>query len=179
MTKILSIQQIKNQMIKDTNIQLKGKLASRVVTVINGYGKREGFFDNIGGIFYRIWNAVKAIFGQSDWQLAQKDVTKSWIEVAKAKDTSNNTENSSIPQKYRAKLHKFQKEYFLNLGNTFLSIAVDATSFQYPSTSELNKSMREKMGSAKKIFLTKINKKVAQTCPELSDRQSIVKALIG
>lgn len=37
-----------------------------------GYSSREGFFGKISGLFYRIWNAVKAVFGQSDWQKARK-----------------------------------------------------------------------------------------------------------
>jgi hypothetical protein len=183
MTNTLSVQEIKSKITKSFNSQatnrVKGKIASRVVTVINGYGKREGFFDNIGGIFYRIWNAVKAIFGQSDWQLARKECAKSWIEIAKARDSSNNTVNSSIPKKHRAKLHKLQKEYFLNIGNSLLSIIVDATHSKFRSTSELTESLNIKMGSPGRICATKLDKKIALTCPELSNRAAIVKALVG
>jgi hypothetical protein len=37
-----------------------------------GYSSREGFFGKLGGVVYRMWNAVKAIFGQSDWQKSRR-----------------------------------------------------------------------------------------------------------
>jgi hypothetical protein len=39
---------------------------------LTGYVKREGFWGGICTILHRIWNAIKAIFGQSDWQKAEK-----------------------------------------------------------------------------------------------------------
>lgn len=41
-----------------------------------GYSTREGFGGKVAGLFYRIWNAIKAIFGRSDWQLARKELNK-------------------------------------------------------------------------------------------------------
>ena len=43
---------------------------------IQGYSNREGFFGKIGGLAYRIWNMVKAIFGQSDWQRTRRALCK-------------------------------------------------------------------------------------------------------
>lgn len=35
-----------------------------------GYAKRDGFLGTIATVLHRVWNAAKAIFGQSDWQKA-------------------------------------------------------------------------------------------------------------
>jgi hypothetical protein len=40
------------------------------VNAIFGYAKRDGFLGSIATLLHRVWNAIKAIFGQSDWQKA-------------------------------------------------------------------------------------------------------------
>lgn len=37
-----------------------------------GYAKRDGFLGSIATVLHRVWNAVKAVFGQSDWQRAER-----------------------------------------------------------------------------------------------------------
>lgn len=39
---------------------------------IFGYADREGFLGSIATLLHRVWNAVKALFGQSDWQRAER-----------------------------------------------------------------------------------------------------------
>ncbi|CRX39111.1 hypothetical protein [Estrella lausannensis] len=39
---------------------------------IFGYVDREGFLGSIATLLHRVWNAVKALFGQSDWQRAER-----------------------------------------------------------------------------------------------------------
>jgi hypothetical protein len=46
------------------------KALGDVERCVKGYSSRNGF-GKIGGLFYRIWNAIKAVFGQSDWQKGQ------------------------------------------------------------------------------------------------------------
>lgn len=41
---------------------------------IAGYAKRDGFLGSIATLLHRVWNAVKAVFGQSDWQRARNAV---------------------------------------------------------------------------------------------------------
>lgn len=41
---------------------------------IIGRPKRSGFFGKCASLIYRIWNAVKSIFGQSDWQKARRGI---------------------------------------------------------------------------------------------------------
>lgn len=41
---------------------------------IAGYAKRDGFLGTIATVLHRVWNAAKAIFGQSDWQRAHRAV---------------------------------------------------------------------------------------------------------
>lgn len=41
---------------------------------IAGYAKRDGFLGTIATVLHRVWNAAKAIFGQSDWQRAERAV---------------------------------------------------------------------------------------------------------
>lgn len=44
----------------------------KIIKCVNGYSSRTGFWGKIAGLIYRIWNAVKAIIGQSDWQRAKR-----------------------------------------------------------------------------------------------------------
>lgn len=37
-----------------------------------GYADREGFLGTIATLLHRIWNAVKSLIGQSDWQRAER-----------------------------------------------------------------------------------------------------------
>lgn len=37
-----------------------------------GYCEREGFLGSIATLLHRVWNAVKSLFGQSDWQRAER-----------------------------------------------------------------------------------------------------------
>lgn len=46
------------------------KAFGNVERCVRGYSKCEGF----SGVLYRIWNAIKAIFGQSDWQIARRSL---------------------------------------------------------------------------------------------------------
>lgn len=39
---------------------------------IAGYAKRDGFLGSIATVLHRVWNAFKAVFGQSDWQRAHR-----------------------------------------------------------------------------------------------------------
>lgn len=50
---------------------------------VRGYSKREGLTGTFSGIIYRIWNAIKAIFGQSDWQIARRALKDLMIELPK------------------------------------------------------------------------------------------------
>ncbi|CRX39110.1 hypothetical protein [Estrella lausannensis] len=46
------------------------KKESRDIEGLLGYIPREGFLGSIRDLVHRIWNAIKAIFWQSDWELA-------------------------------------------------------------------------------------------------------------
>lgn len=35
---------------------------------VRGYSSKNDFLGSLGDVIYRLWNAVKAIFGKSDWQ---------------------------------------------------------------------------------------------------------------
>lgn len=74
MNKIIPSNRIKESLKINIRKSYGKDTADRVIHVINGYGKRSGFWSHIGGVFYRIWNAVKAIFNSSDWQLARKAI---------------------------------------------------------------------------------------------------------
>jgi hypothetical protein len=39
-----------------------------------GYSKRQTCCGKIAGLLYRIWNAIKALIGQSDWQRAKRAI---------------------------------------------------------------------------------------------------------
>jgi hypothetical protein len=60
--------------ITKTNTAITKSLGD-VERCVVGYSSREGFFGKLGGIVYRMWNAVKAVFGQSDWQKCRRAIT--------------------------------------------------------------------------------------------------------
>ncbi|MEC7839334.1 MAG: hypothetical protein VX777_04770 [Chlamydiota bacterium] len=55
------------QHINDKNYSIK---------IFDTYGKHDGFFKKLGNLIDRIWNAIKAIFGRSTWQVAKKTCIK-------------------------------------------------------------------------------------------------------
>jgi hypothetical protein len=54
----------------DSNLATQSEIGS--VKKIFGYCKREGAGGFIQTVCHRIWNSVKAVFGHSDWQRAEK-----------------------------------------------------------------------------------------------------------
>jgi hypothetical protein len=136
MTKTLSSQEVKNELINTVkNREEIGKdTCNRTIKVINGYGKREGFFNKIGGIFYRIWNAVKAIFGQSDWQLASKTMRNEGLKKF-AKPTE---ETKGLPDHLRIKMEKLQREIISKSVDSMLNVLVECTYLKCQSTDELS-----------------------------------------
>ncbi|WP_143406490.1 hypothetical protein, partial [Estrella lausannensis] len=60
--------------IGDTLVKADIVTASEVSALkgIAGYAKRDGFLGSIATVLHRVWNAFKAVFGQSDWQRAQR-----------------------------------------------------------------------------------------------------------
>jgi hypothetical protein len=141
MTHILSCQEIKNgliQLIKQDDDFGKDQ-SNRIIKVINGYGKREGFFNKINGVFYRIWNAVKAIFGQSDWQLAKKTLID-----AELKKSLNQIKNDiTIPKKFKKRISEFLKSQTSFYSDTLLSVYIDCTHLKIRSDDDINSKITE------------------------------------
>jgi hypothetical protein len=141
MTHILSCQEIKNgliQEIKQDNDIGKDQ-SNRIIKVINGYGKREGFFNKINGVFYRIWNAVKAIFGQSDWQLAKKSLINPNL-----KNEINQIKNdATIPKKFKKRICQLVKSQASFCVNTLLSINIDCTHLKVRSDDDITSKISE------------------------------------
>lgn len=46
------------------------EVATSLERCVTGYSKRKGCCQKFAALFYRIWNAIKAIFGKSDWDQA-------------------------------------------------------------------------------------------------------------
>jgi gas vesicle protein len=147
MNKILSSQEVKTIIIQDlTNASSFGEDAcNRMIKVINGYGKREGFYDKIGGIFYRIWNAVKAIFGQSDWQVARKTLTKEFLEQDGELD-------KKLPEELRKKKLKIMRDSAVEIIAPTINVFVEITYLKGHSSQEI----RVKFKKLTSDILTKI-----------------------
>jgi hypothetical protein len=143
MTKVLSSQEVKKELIQKIEESTKyGKdTANRMISVIEGYGKREGFFNKIGGFFYRIWNVVKAIFGKSDWQLARKAMNKEFDSLS---DLSTNI-----------KFRERQKKLWYYTTDAVLLRNVNATYFKVRSTEELDDKLVAEMFRAQNDFTKK------------------------
>ena len=66
-------------------VGLEPKTFGRVFKCIEGYSDREkgGFAGAFQSFMYRVWNAIKSIFGQSDWQLAKKAIWNNLVAKVK------------------------------------------------------------------------------------------------
>ncbi len=155
MTKILSTQEIRNHLIENVKKEYKrSDLAGRIITVIEGYGKRDGFLGWVPFIFYRIWNAVKAIFGQSDWQLAKKNMV---AEMKKSIADEQEFQNHLLPKKFIQKITNLKNEMAEKTVEVMFRTLVDVT---YKSTlgrtedvdSFLEKTTNEKMKEIKTLI---------------------------
>lgn len=58
------------------------KALGSVEHCVRGYSRRNGFCGKLSGIMYRVWNAIKAIFCQSDWQKGRKALQVAGKEIA-------------------------------------------------------------------------------------------------
>lgn len=68
---------------KDTNKVGELKLVNCTIKSIQKVEKAVNGYSNSWNIFYRIWNAVKACFGMSDWQCAKRSLHQLKNELAK------------------------------------------------------------------------------------------------
>lgn len=58
----------------DQEVKAYTDALDKIQRCVTGYSSRAGFSGKICKLFYRIWNAVKALFCCSDWQLARKAI---------------------------------------------------------------------------------------------------------
>lgn len=48
----------------------------KIQRCVERYSTRKGYSGKLAGLFYRIWNAIKAIFCCSDWQIAKRAMSE-------------------------------------------------------------------------------------------------------
>jgi hypothetical protein len=152
MTKILSLQDVKKEISNIIHEEYGKDQFNRIIKVMNGYGKREGFFNKIGGVFYRIWNAVKAVFGQSDWQLAGKDVKemfkKSIYDQAKMDLETFNMNLETLSKHLIKKTEKFANDFGSSMYDAILNKVIRGTYIKAQSSDEIQ-SKFDDLGVAK------------------------------
>lgn len=126
MTTPLTSQEVKKQVIQNVMKDRHGKdLTGRIITVIRGYGKRDGVLNNIAALFYRIWNAVKAVFGRSDWQLVKK---AHLIELEEKVQVYQNTPSiKRLPKELAQKQINLERHMEEKIMEAYLAVNVDAT----------------------------------------------------
>ncbi len=129
MNSVLSVLEVKTALITHLEIEnaWNTEVKNRIVKVIHGYGKRDGLFDQLSGIVYRIWNAIKSLFGQSDWQQANKAISnqQNILEHPEVKALSA----LDLDGKLRKQIEKIKSE----TSNALLTAYVKATHFQVNS----------------------------------------------
>jgi hypothetical protein len=164
MTKTLSSQEVKTILISDFKEKCPaGKdSCNRVIKVINGYGKREGFFNKIGGIFYRIWNTVKAIFGQSDWQLASKSLQKNFLSKIKTPDNYKH-----LPKNLKKKRMTAQRESELAIINPILSSLVKGTYLKGQFKEEILSKFEQQINDAIQKKIKPFHQKIENVQKEI------------
>jgi hypothetical protein len=57
-----------------------------ITTCVANYATRDGCLGKISWIAYRIWNAIKSIFGKSDWQVATAALERTLFEKFSGQD---------------------------------------------------------------------------------------------
>jgi hypothetical protein len=69
---------IKNESTSLTEKDIKEGIGyfEKIGRCVTGYRTRQGFGGKLAGFFYRIWNAIKAVFGQSDLQISRRTIDK-------------------------------------------------------------------------------------------------------
>lgn len=164
MSNIIPVKDIKNHVFEMMNekVSLGQDAKNRIFKVVDGYGKREGFWNNIGGIFYRIWNAVKAIFGQSDWQKARNLLQKAMkFEMLQQLQTEQKEELSKeCINKCLKPLNRMVK-IFANCG---LEIAVKSTYIK----AKTDEQLQDKLRKLEEIVMAKADKTYSSGMVEVS-----------
>lgn len=63
-------------------VNFKPEQRKQIEACIIGYTPSKSCSDKCKAVFYRIWNAIKHIFGKSDWQLARKALNDyAWTQI--------------------------------------------------------------------------------------------------
>lgn len=143
MNNVLSTSEVKTALIQKLHEQNEwnGEVRSKIANVINGYGKRDGLIDQISGVVYRIFNAIKALFGQSDWQVAKKSIIKcleNHTGIALMKSVGNVLGGQKQIEQEMKKILNPKSE-------ALLQAYVKSTHFQASSAEELDQQLREQL----------------------------------
>lgn len=104
----------------DSNKVLTKSLGD-VERCVIGYSSRDGFFGKLSGLIYRVWNAVKAVFGQSDWQKARRGLKQIYAQVIDHPIMNKGVSlGLEIGGEFAPQLKKFSAEGVINLSKMFL-----------------------------------------------------------
>lgn len=102
----------------DSKSEVFTKALGNVERCVRKYSAREVFWGKLSGIIYRIWNAFKAIFGQSDWQIARRALKDLMINLPKTPEGRNTlwnlywlvySENGGSQYQFKKLTKKFNK----------------------------------------------------------------------
>jgi len=148
MNEILSVKEIKNHIFTANNelqnsedtsprqlLPSKDGKKDYAVTVFEGYGKRQGLFNNIEGLLYRIWNTVKAVFGKSDWQQARNEV----IKKIEASYVVHPIDFSSIDEKNVKKVYRWIDQFIKKVANSYLDDLVACSKIEVENFDDISK----------------------------------------
>lgn len=82
---------------------------------VRGYSTRRGFCGKIAGLIYRIWNGIKALIGQSDWQRAKRAINNKNFNLLEDNDNNLNQLNIYLNSEYPKELTRIEDaDSFLN-----------------------------------------------------------------
>ncbi|MEC7839574.1 MAG: hypothetical protein VX777_06010 [Chlamydiota bacterium] len=138
---------------KPTKVLLPNKNGDKdwALKVMRGYGKHEGLFNKLAGILYKICNAIKAIFGQSDFQKARNSITKKFQAI--------NLTNYGVDEKDLLKAKQAKKILCQKEAEIYLTDLIALTKVKVERVSELKKEVDEMLENRafnnpnKKLFM--------------------------
>jgi len=125
--------------------EFSGRFQGKEVQAVKSYRLKPNaiFSQKIQYVVYRLWNAVKAVFGRSDWQVARKNLTEVMVK--------HDVIKSSLPYETKVSLDKI----YASLAETSLYFSIDGKAKAHSKDAKAQDALNEKMENTIREYFTK------------------------
>jgi hypothetical protein len=137
----------------------------KIRNCVHRYATPHTFCDKIKWVFYRAINAVKHLFGQSDWQVAEKVIQdRAWKMISPWFDSPLNP----LPEKLKKQLHDKITDVVNDAAAGLLSTCLMA----HEANAEVNDAFKKRVNE---LDLTRIFKGQVQTMLDEVKRERVLR----